>query len=319
MMEKIKNVFRDIDGYLSEVKFNLEMTKPFVISLILHKIYPQKSDVSFEHGSISEGITLNDFEKIILFFAKRNFTFITDKDLIKKEPLTNKKNVFITFDDGYHNNFLILDILKKYHAKATIYLSTNHIEEGKNYWWDVLYKERKKLNSSHAIMNDELKHLYDLQWQEQEQYVISKFGKDSLFKSTNLMRPMTIKELKVMSTNPEFSFGNHTHNHLNLVQYNQQEIITSYTIANDFITKNTNSDVASIAYPFGFYNDEVSKITSAFGFKIAVTTTKGLDLDFDKKLIELNRNFISGKFSINTQCSNMLLGKSLFNRILKRG
>jgi peptidoglycan/xylan/chitin deacetylase (PgdA/CDA1 family) len=318
-MEKIKTILRQFDRYLSEVIFNLETAKPFVISLILHKIYPQKSDVNFEHGTISEGITVDDFEKIILFFAKRNFTFITDKDLIKKEPLTNKKNVFITFDDGYYNNFLILDILKKFDAKATIYLSTNHIEEAKNYWWDVLYKERKKLNSTHALMNDELKYLYDLKWQEQEQYVISNFGEDSLFKSTDLMRPMTKQELKSMSNNPEFSFGNHTHNHLNLTQYSEQEIITSYTIANDLITQNTNSDVASIAYPFGFYNDEVSKITAAFGFKIAVTTTKGLDLDFNKKLTELNRNFISGKFSINTQCSNMLLGKSLFNRILKRG
>ena len=317
-MRYIKNFLKEFDRTISEAFFNLEMTKPFVISLILHKIYPQKSDVNFEHGTISEGITIDDFEKIILFFAKRNFTFITDKDLIKKEPLSNKKNVFITFDDGYHNNFLIHDILKKYKAKATIYLSTNHIEEAKNYWWDALYKERKKLNSTHALMNDELKNLYELKWQEQEQYVISNFGEDSLYKSTDLMRAMTKHELKTMSINPEFSFGNHTHNHLNLTLHSEKEIITSYTIANDFIKQNTYTEVSSIAYPFGFYNDEVSKITSAFGFKIAVTTTKGLDIEFDKKLIELNRNFISGKFSINSQCSNMLLGKSLFNRILKR-
>jgi len=53
------------------------------------------------------------------------------KDLEENKSLKNK--LIITFDDGYYNNLqYLLPLLKKYHLKATIFISTKLIEERQN-------------------------------------------------------------------------------------------------------------------------------------------------------------------------------------------
>ena len=63
------------------------------------------------------------FEWQIRYLKKNGFTFLTMKELIEKKDNLPKKTVVITFDDGYEDNYLnAFPILKKYNAKATIYL-----------------------------------------------------------------------------------------------------------------------------------------------------------------------------------------------------
>lgn len=76
-------------------------------------------------GGISElYVKPSEFEKQIKYLTENNYTFCTFDDWYSLHD--KNKPVFITFDDGYEENYTeIFPILKKYNAKITLFLMTN--------------------------------------------------------------------------------------------------------------------------------------------------------------------------------------------------
>ena len=69
----------------------------------------------------------SEFEKQIKYLAENGFTFCTFDDYYNLNDIA--KPVFITFDDGYKENYTeIFPILKKYEAKITIFLVVSNVE-----------------------------------------------------------------------------------------------------------------------------------------------------------------------------------------------
>lgn len=65
------------------------------------------------------------FEQWLQLLVKQHYTFCTVSELCQNECSTQKR-VAITFDDGFSDNYLhAFPLLKKYNAKATIYLATS--------------------------------------------------------------------------------------------------------------------------------------------------------------------------------------------------
>jgi peptidoglycan/xylan/chitin deacetylase (PgdA/CDA1 family) len=49
------------------------------------------------------------------------------------------KSVAVTFDDGYANNlFHAKPLLEKYEIPATVFVTSNYVKKGNEYWWDKL-------------------------------------------------------------------------------------------------------------------------------------------------------------------------------------
>ena len=68
----------------------------------------------------------SEFEKQIKYLSENNYIFCTFDDWHKLQ--NTEKPVFITFDDGYEENYTeIFPILKKYNAKITIFLVVNTV------------------------------------------------------------------------------------------------------------------------------------------------------------------------------------------------
>lgn len=66
------------------------------------------------------------FEQHVANLVQNNYSFITFEDLQK--GMVPKKPVIITFDDGYESLYTnAYPILKKYNAKATVFLISNYI------------------------------------------------------------------------------------------------------------------------------------------------------------------------------------------------
>lgn len=91
----------------------------------------------------------SDFEKQIAWITQNGYKFYTLAELCELSSARNlpKKAVCITFDDGYADNFTnAYEILKKYHAKATIFLIPN---QSQNHW--------EKANTQHisAMLNSD--------------------------------------------------------------------------------------------------------------------------------------------------------------------
>jgi peptidoglycan/xylan/chitin deacetylase (PgdA/CDA1 family) len=83
-------------------------------------------------------VSIEQFEMHLKYLQSLDFQYITAQQLLdfhlENNPLP-KNTILLTFDDGYVNNLdLAYPILKKYHAKATIFIPTAYV--GKTNEWD---------------------------------------------------------------------------------------------------------------------------------------------------------------------------------------
>jgi peptidoglycan/xylan/chitin deacetylase (PgdA/CDA1 family) len=98
--------------------------------LMYHKISTTKTDFLT--------VSTAQFESHLKHLQSLNYQFITAQELIdfylKKQALPNKP-LLLSFDDGYLNNLeWAYPILKKYKAKATIFIPSNYV--GSTNQWD---------------------------------------------------------------------------------------------------------------------------------------------------------------------------------------
>lgn len=158
-----------------------------------------------------------EFEKQIKYLYDNNWSFFTMDELIKKRDVLPKKSIAITFDDGYEDNFInAFPILKKYDAKATIYL----VVDRHNREWS---SKRKKKNS-----NGELKEEKKL--------------------SDNQVLQLIESGL--------IEIGSHTMTHDNLSTLSKIEKEIEIINSKNEIEKKFKIKCNSFCYPFGIYDDE---------------------------------------------------------------
>ena len=69
------------------------------------------------------------FEEHIKYLSEKGYKGITSTEYINKTFDKYEKNIMITFDDGYYDNYAkAFPILKKYNMKATIFLNSFYIK-----------------------------------------------------------------------------------------------------------------------------------------------------------------------------------------------
>ena len=72
----------------------------------------------------------------------RNYQVVSLKTMVedlKDEGKVVDRVVALTFDDGYADNFFnAKSLLEAYNVSATVFVSTGHIGENREFWWDEL-------------------------------------------------------------------------------------------------------------------------------------------------------------------------------------
>src|SRR3989344_8588294 len=85
-----------------------------------------------------------DYFESQMEYLKKNYNVVTLQEAIKD---MSKKQVAITFDDGYKNNYLYAyPVLKKLKLKATVFVTYDFISKDTFTWWDRLECSNKKYN-----------------------------------------------------------------------------------------------------------------------------------------------------------------------------
>lgn len=129
IVEKIENIYAR----------NYVLTKKYEIPVIMyHRVIRDKSEGGV-HGIY---VTESQFEKHLKYLKQKGFETITFKDLLnnkyKDRFNRGKKQIILTFDDGYTDNYnYAFPLLKKYGFKCVIYL-LSHLNYNK---WDVEVEE----------------------------------------------------------------------------------------------------------------------------------------------------------------------------------
>lgn len=149
---------------------------------------------------------------------------------------------------------------------------------------------------------DEVAKFYTLKWQQQDQLLQDEFGKDILYSLNDIMRPMNPKELKLFSENPFVTIGNHTTNHQNLCLYTSDEIVDCVQTCSAYLENIIDQPISSIAYPYGFFPENINSLMIDCGMQVGQTVKQGRDNLVDVNQFQIKRNILSGYFTIEWQC-----------------
>ena len=220
--------------------------------LMYHMISKHKKNAKFN----GLRVTPTEFEKQIKYLSDNNWTFFTMSELIEKRDNLPSKSIAITFDDGYEDNFTnAFPILKKYNAKATIYLVLDRHDRE----WS---SKRKKKNSTGELKNEP---------------------------------KLLDEQIVELINSGLIEIGSHTMTHDNLPTLDKEQKIDEIRNSKLEIEKKFNTKCNSFCYPFGLYDKEDIKLVEELAYTNATTTTKGIDDLTKSDLFELKRITISGK------------------------
>jgi peptidoglycan/xylan/chitin deacetylase (PgdA/CDA1 family) len=195
------------------------------------------------------------FERQIRHLSDNGWQFVTMTELMARQNV-HEKTVAITFDDGYEDNYIhALPVLKKYHAKATLYLVVDR--HGRD--WSV----NKKAHHNTGELAREPK--------------------------------LTDVQLREMLDSGVFELGAHSLTHLNLKTASPRQREHEIVQGKQRLETQFATTVTSFAYPFGIYEPGDVAMTRDAGYLSAVTTIEGINADIHANRFELKRVKISGK------------------------
>lgn len=276
------------------------------IILAYHRVLPQGSE-DIQYIQPGMFVTVKSFEMHMAYIYK-HYKTVALEDLIMCPNM--KRTCSVTFDDGWYDNYkYAFPILKKYNIPSTIFLSTSYIGSSKTAWPDRLayyihkipnnqlnriyqiikheklqdkileYENRLKLNRHKKELFIEI--LIEYMKMQDEQTISSIMSSiDLQFENlktefearSHWLTWENIREMSFHST----AFGAHTHNHIILTKASQDYALKEINDSRDELAMHLGHPIKIFSYPNGEYNDSLIKIIKTSGFKMAVTTNKGV-------------------------------------------
>jgi len=237
-------------------------------------------------------LSVDDFEKQIKYLATR-FEIISLSEMFKsyREGVANKKQIAITFDDGYENNYTnAFPVLKKYNAPATIFVVTKMLEQPDYLlWYDLIDLVKQKLDISFFKNNAQL-------LDEEKRYMIMQAEGWSDFKSKMKLLDIQEKELVIqrdsnevkhalegvdkeyrklltteqmseMITSGLIEIGSHTHHHPNLDEISSEAAKNEIEQSKKILEQKLKVEIKSIAFPDGAYNEQTLQLCKQAGYE----------------------------------------------------
>lgn len=319
MASKIKNIglasVHILDQALARLYLSLFHENSSLIILLFHRFFENTKELESGHNYPMERLYVTDFRTIVNYFLEHDYTFLTTEALgcLSNNP---GKYLLLTFDDGYLRSSNALPVLKEYNVPAIFFISTNHVQQGKCFWWDVLYRERYRRGSSDSQISQEIQHLK--QWTNDaiEDYLTGNFGATVLQPLGDSDRPLTPTELRALASEPLVSIGNHTCDHAVLTNYPMDQVCTQIVGAQEALMTMIGLRPTVISYPNGNYSAEVIRIAQGNGLRIGITSApykNRLPLQTDgAQAMRLGRfTFLPGK-DVRQQCELFRADISLY-------
>lgn len=257
----------------------------------------------FYHGVVNKDstffnprhITATQFEKQLIYF-KQNFNIISlhDAFLIHKGLLKNnspKKQLTISFDDGYKNNLnLAAPILKKHNIPTTFFISTICLDNDNVILWDdkislinyflkpaiikidkldFKFKGKEFINEDLQINLDN--HLKSLPPSQRDEALNEIEQTHNLNKFRHYLEPeifelMNKKEIIKLASYDIFKIQSHSHRHYNLANLNNEDMLTELSVSKNKLESLLNNDIQSIAFPYGSYNKKTKELCLSLGY-----------------------------------------------------
>lgn len=276
-----------------------------MVAILFHSLFLDEHEILSGKSDPQQGVTVSAFRRVVEHFVQAGYIFVSPED-IKKGLSSGSRYILITFDDGYFNNVRALPVLEEFDIPAVFFISTDHVDKEKSFWWDALYRELKKMDYSDQkvarIINSYKMH----RTEEIETKLAIEYGPKALQPLSDTDRPFTIEELKMFAKNKHVFLGNHTSNHAILPNYTSAQISDEIVKCQNRIEKLTGKIPLIIAYPSGRYTDNILVDSENAGLALGITTEVGQNVIpialGEKSAMTLKRFIIYGNLPIKSQC-----------------
>ncbi len=129
--------------------------KPSLVTVALHSLCSSRSQIDDPALAPNQNVSIGDFRNLVDTVLEAGYTAVSPTQVVTGLD-AGGKYVMFTFDDGYFNNVLALDVLEQYRIPATFFISSNHVLEGKAFWWDALNRALVKAGATEHQRNVEI-------------------------------------------------------------------------------------------------------------------------------------------------------------------
>ena len=161
---------------------------------MFHGLFRDAREINQNHVHPQQGVTVGHLRQIIQYFLCCGYQFVSTREILNGlNP--GRKYAMLTFDDGYFNNSLAVPVLHEFDVPATFYVSTNHVRQGRCFWWDVVYRQGLKAGAT-ACTSQELASLKVRQTADIEEVLRRRFGPQALMPLGDVDRPFRPEELE---------------------------------------------------------------------------------------------------------------------------
>jgi peptidoglycan/xylan/chitin deacetylase (PgdA/CDA1 family) len=198
------------------------------------------------------------------------------------------KSLVITIDDGFKDNYNLLEIFKEYNVYPTIYLCSHIVNTNRSYWFETGFCDVQKLKRYGN--NERLKVLRD------------KMGYEPL-KECASRQALNIEELREMM--PHVDFQSHSKFHPVLTTCDDKECLKEIKESKDLLEELLNKKIEHFAYPNGDYENREIEFLKKCGYKSARTLDIGWN-DANSKPFKLKAIGIEDDACTNTLCGQII-------------
>lgn len=305
--------------------------------LMFHRITPQSKQKRV-HNHLSLEITPEHLERIINFFIKQNYVFLSLDQLYEgfiSGKFPEKKFVVATFDDGYKDNLEIAyPIFKKYGIPFAVYITTGIPNKTAILWWYILENMILQTNTVEFSWNEK-NYVYTCRTSAEKEkafeliqsFIHDNFALDNhlqlfgaIFKGfqTDLtmnsgLLGLNWDEIRLLNQDPLVTIGAHTVNHFNLSKLPEKALKSEILESKIELEKELGQPIMHFAYPFGKSHHASSRefeCAMDIGFKTATSTNMGnIFQEYDQMLFSLPRiniNRVTNEHVLKLQSSGLL-------------
>jgi peptidoglycan/xylan/chitin deacetylase (PgdA/CDA1 family) len=242
-----------------------------LIPVLFHSLYRDKSQLADKTLAPNQDVTVEDFRRFIDAMLESGCTAVSPAQVDAGLP-PDGKYVMITFDDGYYNNTLALDVLHEFRVPAAFFISSDHVLQNKGFWWDAFSREMARSGACERTQRIEIDRIKTWTSQRVEGFLRDTFGIDVMKPRGELDRPFTAPELRDFARSPWVHIGNHTCDHAILTNCSRAEIARELRDCQKAIAGILGQAPIAVAYPNGNYSPAVIDECLAAGLRMGFTT-----------------------------------------------
>lgn len=276
---------------------------PGLVVLALHSLCRSRAELHDPALAPNQNVCVEDFRALVEAMLECGYVAVTPEQ-VAAGLAPGGKYVLFTFDDGYFNNTLALDVLESCRVPAAFFISSNHVLEGRGFWWDVVHRELAAAGLSTSARNAQVRRFKALLPGQIERVLRARHGPAALRPRGDGDRPFAPAELADFARNRWVHLGNHTADHGILTRCTPDEARRQIEQCQAALRSITGTAPVAIAYPNGNHSPAVAAAARAAGLRIGLTVQPArnpLAAADDQRLMRLGRFYFHGRPDVDRE------------------